>query len=125
MREFLEDLWRDLAGLPPKEKPKKLPPIEELRKSEWCAEYEQYCRNRLVMGAFRYGLIAKQDFSKYDLLQEVKRRIDRFKSSGNLEDLVDAGNMCQLAYIHFKRQGYKFHAKDDGEHTKEVCTNQQ
>ena len=57
--------------------------------------------------------------------KKLSAELTGLKGSGNLEDLVDAGNMCQLAYIHFKRQGYKFHAKDDGEHTKEVCTNQQ
>jgi len=73
-------------------------------------------RNRLIMGAFRYGRIQDHAFAKYDLIKEVKKRIDKFTDSNNLEHLVDAANMCLLAFVNGQREGKKMEAIDDGEH---------
>ena len=116
-REFLDDLWHRSAGK--KYTPPKPMRVDSLRKSEWCDEFEQFMRNRLVMGAFRYGLIAEQNFDKYDLTEEIKKRVDRYSSDRNLEHLVDAANICLLAFVHGQRAGESMESIDDGEHTPE------
>ena len=72
------------------------------------------------MGAFRYGPIAEQDFSNYDLIDEMRKRIQRYESDRNLEHLVDTANICLLAFVHGKRNGEKMIAIDDGPHTKKI-----
>lgn len=117
--EFLADLWREVAGLPSLPDPKNLPPIEVLRETEWSHEFEKAMRCRLVMGAFRYGLMAEQDYGKYDLSAEIHRRVNQYSQSRNLESLIDAANMCMLAYIHGRRTGEILFPIDDGQHSKE------
>ncbi len=124
MDDFLKELWHDLAGKPYVGLPKNIPSIEELRKTEWCQEFEDYMlmccgglklneefiglmKNRLVMGAFRYGLMAKQDYCLYDLTGQAAKKFDKYLKTKNLEYIVDAANNCLLAYVHWKRQGYK------------------
>lgn len=114
-RDFLNDLWEDLTGkkFP---KPELLPPPDVLKKTEWCTEFEALMRNRLLMGAFRYGQIKKQDYSKYNLTGEAKRRIDLYRGTKNLEFLVDAANMMLLAFVHGKRIGHIVDPLDDSDH---------
>ena len=97
-----------------------VPGYAELTKTQWCLEFEKLCRNRLVMGAFRYGRVGEQDYSKYDLVAEIHKRAARYKDTRNLEHLVDAANICMLAFVHGQRNGETLRAVDDGEHTLEI-----
>ncbi len=118
-REFLDYMWRRMSGLP-ELVPRRIPDLDKLKQSECCPEFEQLMRNRLVMGAFRYGLMCEQDFSKYDLIDEARKRIDRYEKDGNLEHLVDAGNMVQLKFYWERKNGGKFEPIDDGEHAERI-----
>ena len=94
--------------------------IEEFKKSEWSPEFEKYMRNRLIMGAFRYGKMADQELGKYNLPLDAKKRIDKYLKTKNLEHLVDAANILLLQFVHGKRIGEELKSIDDGEHSKEV-----
>lgn len=120
-RDFLDDLWHDLAGQEYR-KPKKqeIPSLEALRESEWCGEFEELCRNRLVMGAFRYGLMKDQDYNKYNLVREIKERLSLYEESSNLEHIVDAANICMLQFVKGSRNGEEMRPVDDGRHTPEI-----
>jgi len=114
-RDFLDDLW----GI--KKKPNVLKPAyHELLKSERVDEFDKLANNRLVMGAFRYESIHKQNFDNYDLLEECKRRIERYKNDGNLEHLIDAGNMIRLKFFWGRKKGEKFESIDDGIHAQKI-----
>lgn len=115
-QEFLDDLWRDMAGAPDPKPPKRLPSPDVLAQSEWSNRFEQLMRNRLIQGAFRYGLIAEQDLTKCNLLDEASIRMGRYKRSRNLEYLVDAANMLLLAFVAGERRGETLTSIDDGEH---------
>lgn len=94
-------------------------PLHNLKKTQWCDEYEQYRRNRMVMGTFRYGDIHRQQLDNYDLPAEAKKRIDKYIHDRNLEHLVDAGNMLMLAYMQGRKRNETFNSIDDGEHAHE------
>ena len=55
VHEQLRQRMLSRLGLGPQ--PKRAPTYEELRKSEWCTEFEELMRNRLIMGAMRYAPI--------------------------------------------------------------------
>lgn len=114
LKEFLDESWHRLAGVA--YRPKKALHIASLRKSEWSVEFETYMRNRMVMGAFRYGPIADQDFGMYDLPAEIHKRVCRYERTRNLECLVDAANLCLIAFLHGQRIGETMQSEDDGEH---------
>jgi hypothetical protein len=125
---YLMDLWRDMVGLWPKETTL-MPSLDSLRRTEWSDDFEeklkkyyntfeivslvipwseefiQLMRNRLVMGAFRYGLMAEQDYSKFDTLSAARNKLELYEKTLNLEFLVDAANNCLLTFVQNKRLG--------------------
>ena len=49
--------------------------LEDLAKSEWSAQFETYMRNRLIMGALRYGLMKDKNKPKYDRIKSIEKRL--------------------------------------------------
>jgi hypothetical protein len=101
------------AGLAALPKPKHR--LEDLVQTEWSPEFEQLMRNRLLMGALRYGTLEhkRKVGSKWDLMGAVKKKIALYDETGNLEYLVDISNYCLLEFecgAHPKRH---FHALDN------------
>ena len=121
---FLKNLWRWKCNIQEQET-RRVDDLTTLRLTQWSPRLEELARNRLIMGTFRYGDIRKQDYSKYNLPAEAKRRLDRYVASGtagnrNLEHLVDAWNIVLLAFVHGETLGEKVTAQDDGLHTPEA-----
>ncbi len=69
------------------------------------------------MGAYRYGLLNAQDKPEYDRCADIKRRIDEYVESGNMEHLVDVANLAMLEFEEGKHPRRHFAARDDTEHT--------
>ena len=116
LRPFLDNLWRwkngqselDFTAVEVLE-------VGNLEKSEWSETFEQLMRNRLIIGAFRYGR-AHTEKPKYDRISSAIKRLKKYTESGNTEYLVDVANLCLLEFeegTHFKKH---FAAIDDGEH---------
>ena len=96
-----------------KEKP--MPSLEELKESEWDSAFESLMRNRLIMGAFRYGLF-KDGARGYDRLTSIRQRLDLFESTGNGEHLVDVANLALMIYHYKDHTKFHFKSVDDGIH---------
>jgi hypothetical protein len=90
--------------------------IDQLRDSEWSIEFETLMRNRLVMGALRYGKLHASGKPPYDRVTSCKRRLDLYAQTGNLEYLVDAANMCLLEFEESVHPLRHWESIDDGEH---------
>ena len=90
-----------------------------LAESEWSPLFEQLMRNRLIMGALRYGLINAPNKPTYDRVASIKKRADLYKQTGNDEFLVDIANLCLLEFIEGIHPQKHFSAVDD---TKEHVT---
>lgn len=100
----------------------KFPSLAELRQSEWVPEFEQLMRNRLLMGAFRYGLLQEKidGQSHFKLLPSIRKRLDAYESTGNQEHLVDIANLCMLEFVMPSIHNAHFKPIDDGEHVETV-----
>lgn len=100
-----------LAGVMPEAK--LAPSLVELRKTEWNRQFERLQRNRLIMGALRYGRIASDNHppgkTRADYLRE---KVDVYQKTGNLEALVDAANLAMLEFTHSKHPKRHWHAED-------------
>ena len=96
--------------------PRTLPPIESLRVTEWSPRFEQLMRNRLLMGAFRYGLMEIERHQKWRMLEAMRKRIDQYEATGNLELMVDVANLCLLEFEFPSIDGAAWAPVDDGEH---------
>lgn len=118
-RFFVDNLWRWKCGLPELDNvPEEKHSYAELRESEWSVEFENLMRNRLIMGAMRYGLIGAKNKPVYDRVASVINRMQNYKETGNREFLVDVANLCLLEFVEGNHPNAHFMAIDDGEHVK-------
>jgi hypothetical protein len=86
----------------------------ELARTEWSAEFERYMRNRLIMGALRYGLMYDTKRSGYDYVGSMVQRAESYLADGNQEHLVDAANCALLEFVRrCCHPSPHFHATDD------------
>lgn len=100
--------------------PKTLPPLESLRETEWSQRFETLMRNRLLMGAFRYGLLEVKRHQRWDFLGSLERRIEQYKQTGSQEHLVDAANLLMLEFEFPQQANAHWLSIDDGEHVTQL-----
>jgi hypothetical protein len=94
--------------------------IEQLRETEWSPEFEQLMRNRLVMGAIRYGKLHAPGKSQYDRIASCIKRLKAYEETGNKEYLVDVANLCLLEFEECHHPKQHFAAIDDSGHVGRV-----
>ena len=87
------------AGLIEQPKPKPRYTLAQLEASEWSAQFERFMRNRLIMGALRYGTLGSPQKKKYNRILGIQKRLDQYALSGNLENLVDIANLALVEYV--------------------------
>lgn len=90
----------------------------ELERTEWSRRFEQLMRNRLIMGALRYGQMAENKGRKYARIPAALARLQKYLDTGNQEHLVDAANLCLLEFECGTHPLKHFASDDDGEHVK-------
>lgn len=98
------------AGLVP------MPDLETLRKTEWSEEFESLMRNRLIMGAFRYGRLCAPGKLDFDRVRAMRERLQAYRETGNKEFLVDIANMALLEFEEGGDAGTYFRSVDDVKH---------
>ena len=118
---YLMNLWRWKCGLPEKgkEQAEKMR-YEDVKKSELSDEFEQLMRNRLAVGAYRYGLIGAPNKPKFNHVKSMIKRLQEFDRTGNKEFLVDVANLCLVEFAECHHPNEHFNSIDDGEHVQET-----
>lgn len=116
---FLENAWRWKCGLPDIEY-SNIPSLDSLKETEWDDEFEQLMRNRLIMGAIRYGVIRGKNKPKYDRIKSMIKRLNKYNESGNKEYLVDVANLCLLEFVECHHPKAFFHAIDENDHVNKI-----
>ena len=96
----------DAHGKPPARAVPKITP--EQLDGQWHAQFELLMRNRLKMGALRYGLNFCNAAGKpqYDRMQSAIKRLELYRETGNDELLVDVANLMMLEFgegVHAKK----------------------
>lgn len=115
---FLDNLWLWKCGLPEAQFPTNhIPSYEELKISEWSPEFEQLMRNRLVLGAIRYGKMGHgaipRGKPRYDRCASIRTRLLKYEETGNAEWLVDISNIALLMYEERYHPNFHFRSIDD------------
>ena len=118
LKTVSEYLWESLRSKFDTSSPKPKPSLEELKETQWCKDFEQLMRNRLVMGAMRYETFEekREKGCNYDYIASTLSRLEKYKKDGNLEHLVDAANCLLLEFEFGSHPNRHFAAVDDGEH---------
>jgi len=101
-------------------KPSKFKPsdLKKLEQTEWSIKFEKLMRNRLLMGAMRYGtfeekLVSAKSSRPWDLLSPIGSKLQLYALTGNSEYLVDIANYCMLAFEFDPHPKKHFEALDD------------
>jgi hypothetical protein len=98
--------------------PKRCPDLDVLIEYTWSMKFEQYMRNRLVIGHMRYGDIKDPKRQRYDQVGSAIKRLKLYLVDGNQEHLVDAANLAMLEFINpCCHSSPSFRAQDDKNHT--------
>lgn len=79
-------------------------------------------RNRLIMGAIRYGLLKTSGKPQYDRVNSMRQRLDLYEASGNAEHLVDIANICLCEFEESTHPKFHFTAQDNTTHVKKKVT---
>lgn len=99
--------------------PRRMPDLPELFLSEWSPEFELLMRNRLIVGAFRYGRLNESNKPQYDRISGIIRHARQFEKDRNKEHLIDIANIALCEFVegkgHFKSVDDGFHVKKKGE----------
>ena len=113
---FLQDLWGRTAHGPPVQRSAPPPALPELRahNDRMGAEFRQLRDNRLLVGAYRYGITGAPGKPKYDRVSMILKRLQAYKDGGNLEHLVDIANLAELEFIEGDHPLRHFHSQDQG-----------
>lgn len=116
LQHYLKQAWRRSAGLMPAPEPSPVS-LESLRRSEWSSEFETRMRNRLVMGALRYGRLNAPGKPQWDRIGNMIERLKYYRESGNTQALVDVANLALCEYVEgggtWKGE-YTLHTKQKG-----------
>lgn len=110
---FIRNLWRDFSGLPEEEW---VIPTKNIHETEWSNEFEMLMRNRLIVGGLRYGKIKDSNIPLFSNIDYAISKLNKFKSTGNKECLVDAANLCLVEFETTKHPNANWNALDDTEH---------
>lgn len=94
VHDYLTELWYEKfsADFPDDD-------FARLRKTEWSEAFETLMRNRLVIGALRYGRMGSTGKPQYDRISAAKKRLARYLETGNVEMLVDVANFMMLEFV--------------------------
>ena len=119
---YLKNLWRWKCGLPEVSEESKIIDLKEMRKSQWSFTFEKLMRNRLIMGALRYGRMNQSGKPQYNVIPSMIKRLHQYEETGNTEFLVDVANLCLLEFEEGHHKKKHFSSIDDGEHVTKVGT---
>ena len=70
-------------------------------------------RNRMIMGALRYGLLGAPGKPQYDRIASIIKRLKFYTEDGNTEHLVDAANLCLCEFVEGTHPLKHFGSVDD------------
>lgn len=76
-----------------------VPPYKVLCRTEWSAEFERGMRQRLVMGAYRYGPLGRPGKPQYARMASIARRARLYAETGNVDLLYDIAALALCVFV--------------------------
>ena len=84
-------------------------------KPQWSEEFFRMMRNRMEMSSMKYGDIRDAYPRKVDALDNMRKRVQKYRETGNTEWLVDAANFLMIEFMLPSLPGAHFRATDSAE----------
>lgn len=67
--------------------------VNKVKKYHWSDTFIERMRNRMIVGAYRYGLKVKDDLPSF-----IRTRLKEFEDTKNSELLIDIANVCMIQF---------------------------
>ena len=83
--------------------------------TQYSREFIQGMVSRTLMSYPKYGHIKDSVEKGMDPLAEVRARINKYRSTGNTEWLIDAANYCMIEFMHPSHEDAHFRPTDSSE----------
>lgn len=90
---------------------------DQLIITEWSSQFEQLQRNRLIIGALRYGCFNDPKKKRYNRCDSIHKRLKIYEKTRNTEYLVDIANMAMLEFEEGNHKKKHFRSVKHEEHT--------
>jgi len=100
-----------------REIPEKIMSVSDIVREKWDADFVDACRNRIVVGAMRYGNGGSQYESREcgdSFLRRLREKLAEFDRTRNHEMLVDIAVYCMLLWRFDDHPAAHFEAMDQG-----------
>lgn len=94
--------------------------LPQLTRTQWSTRFETYMRNRMIVGAYRYGQLYDVNLLKRDMVGSIIKRAEKYRADGNQEHLVDIANLAMIEFVRPSHPNPKFASVDDGEHVEVI-----
>lgn len=90
--------------------------------SEFSEKFVQYMKNRMAVSFHKYGPVADAYPHKVSALDSLRKRLDKYRETGNTEWLVDAANFLMIEFMHPSHPDAHFEGTDSGASPGRVTT---
>lgn len=67
--------------------------------NQWSHDFEELMRNRMMMGAMRYGDFRKCRARPRVRVSSMQKRLKKYLDTGNTEMLVDVANLAMIEFV--------------------------
>ena len=97
--------------------------LSDMKKLQWGDEWENILllmQHRMIMGGYRYGPTKLQKKREFDNISDIKRRLELYNDTGNMEHLLDAANITIIECLKQSHPNFHFESIDDGVHTERI-----
>jgi hypothetical protein len=80
--------------------------------TEYSKQFLQGMVDRMSMSFHKYGRVAEAYPGKVDAIESLKRRLDKYKATGNTEWLMDVANFAMIEFMHPRHPEAHFEPTD-------------
>ena len=83
--------------------------------SEFSQQFAQGMADRMSTSYFKYGLVAEAYPTRVDAIASLKKRLEKYEATGNLEWLMDVANFAMIEFMRPRHASAHFKATDSKE----------
>lgn len=89
---------------------------EEILKTEWSDRFEKLRKDAMETSYYKYGP-ARINYGvnkSLDVVENIKKRLQKYEETGNTEMLVDIANFAMLEFMYPSKESAHYKATDSG-----------
>ena len=90
--------------------------INKILETEYSVKFDEIRKNMMAASYFKYGAV-KENYEKFhcmDALENIEKRVQKYKETGNTEFLADAANFAMIEFMYPSVKGAKYTPTDNG-----------